>query len=437
MKKKIIWTIIAVIIIIAAALGIVYYTTDAFKTSQQLFYRHFESESKLVKNIGYEDLLKNLKEQQEKNVETSGEITANITSTDSEMQQIGDALKKGKIKYDAKSIGKENKKQIDMTLEYDSKDVLSLNILQNKDQYGIRVKDLYDKFVSVENNNLKALAKTLGVDESTIPDKIDMIDYYELLNIDNDTLKHIKDTYYGIIKDNIPEECYNVEKDVSVEINGSQSQANAYKLTLTEEQLKNVMVRFFETLKSDDKTLDLIVSKYNSIPEIYREDSDNLTKETIVENLTEELEYLNELEATSDEILNITVYDTNENMARIEVKTNKESFNFDMFKEADGKNGITMLYSDDSQNQLEVKGTFDESDAKALVRIESEGTNVEIGITENVKSGDDITVEDFSESNSVKINDMSEEEIGKLVQTIYTNIEKVLPEKMQMLGINL
>ena len=108
-----------------------------------------------------------------------------------------------------------------------------------------------------------------------------------------------------------------------------------------------------------------------------------------------------------------------------------------MFKETEGKNGIIMLYSDGSQNQLEVRGTFDESNAKALVRIESEGTNVELGITENVKIGDEITVEDFGESNSVKINDMSEEEIGELVQTIYTNIEKVLPEKMQMLGINL
>ena len=237
MKKKIIWSIVAIIIIIAALMGILYYTTDLFKSPEQLFYKHLADDINLLGKTTYTDVMKELiKTQAESSSENAGEITAKVTTTDTQAQEVATVLEKGKITYNMKTVGAEKKMQGDITLNYDGKDITTVNLLQNKEQYGIKVAEAYDKYVSVENNNLKALFQKLGVDATNIPNKIEMVDYYELLNIDEQTVKHIEETYTEVIKQNIPAESYSVEKNVTVKIDGEDVTTNAYKLTLTEEQ---------------------------------------------------------------------------------------------------------------------------------------------------------------------------------------------------------
>ena len=132
--------------------------------------------------------------------------------------------------------------QNDVTLNYNGKDIITLNILRNKDQYGLKIEEAYDKYVSVENNNLKALFQKIGMDTTNIPDRIEMVDYYDLLNIDKDTLNHIEKTYSDIIKQNIPEESYSVEKDVTVKIDGADVKTNAYK-KCSSEGIRNIKRR--------------------------------------------------------------------------------------------------------------------------------------------------------------------------------------------------
>ena len=234
MKKKIIWSVVAVLIIIVALMGILYYTTDMFKSPEQLFYKHLAEDSSLLGKTTYADVIKELKAEAEASRESTGEVTAKITGTDADVQEVATVLEKGKITYNMKTVGTEKKMQGDITLNYNGKDIVTVNLLQNQDQYGIKIEEAYDKYVSVENNNLKALFQKLRVDATDIPDKIETIDYYELLNIDEATLKHIEDTYSEIIKQNIPAEGYSVEKNVIVKIDEADVTTNAYKLTLTE-----------------------------------------------------------------------------------------------------------------------------------------------------------------------------------------------------------
>ena len=58
-------------------------------------------------------------------------------------------------------------------------------------------------------------------------------------------------------------------------------------------------------------------------------------------------------------------------------------------------------------------------------------------VSEEVKSTENVTVDDFTTENSVKLNDMTQAEISTLVQTIYINVTSVLPQKAQLLGISL
>lgn len=469
MKKKIIWGIIAVLIIVAALMGILYYTTDLFKSPEQLFYKHLADDVNFLGKTTYADVMKELKKEAEASSENAGEITAKVTTTDTQTQEIATVLEKGKITYDMKTVGKEKKMQGDITLNYDGKDIVTVNVLQNKEQYGIKVAEAYDKYVSVENNNLKALFQKLGVDTTDIPDKIEMVDYYELLNIDEETLKHIEDTYTGVIKQNIPVESYSVEKNVTVKIDGEDITTNAYKLTLTEEQTKVILEKVLETLKADDTTLNLIIEKYNMIAEPYKAMgatmSTEVTKDSLVKAIEDELQNLNDTTTNSGNVLEVIVYGTRNSKAKmmmniVENETNTAKLEIDMTKdnkdkkaimtcsaedttitmiasESEEKTGLVLTASENDNIVMEFVIAEQGNNTEATMKITSDGTTAEINIKNELKSTENITVEDFTAENSVKLNDMTQDEISTLVQTIYTNVTKVLPEKAQLLGINL
>lgn len=471
MKKKIIWGVVAVVIIIAALMGILYYTTDMFKSPEQLFYKHLADDSNLLGKTTYADVMKELKTQAESSSENAGEITAKIAGTDSDVQEAEAVLEKGKITYNMKTVGAEKKMQGDITLNYDGKDIVTVNVLRNQDQYGIKVAEAYDKYVSVENNNLKALFQKLGVDATNIPDKIESVDYYELLNIDEATLKHIEDTYADTIKQNIPAESYSVEKNVTVKIDETDVTTNAYKLTLKEDQLKTVLEKIMETLKSDDTTLDLIVSRYNMMMEPYKvmgmqmTGTTELTKESLIKAIEDELQEAVDTSASSETALEIISYGTKDNKAKIVINAveNDESvakLEMDMTKEGNNKKATITLSAEDlnmtmktleNDDNVEANVTISADDANIEVntsvankksstvtmKVSSEGTTVEINAKNELKSTENVEVENFTAENSVKLNDMTQAEMQTLVQTIVANVQKVLPQKAQLLGINL
>lgn len=469
MKKKIIWSVVAVLIIIVALMGILYYTTDMFKSPEQLFYKHLAEDSSLLGKTTYADVIKELKAEAEASRESTGEVTAKITGTDADVQEVATVLEKGKITYNMKTVGTEKKMQGDITLNYNGKDIVTVNLLQNQDQYGIKIEEAYDKYVSVENNNLKALFQKLRVDATDIPDKIETIDYYELLNIDEATLKHIEDTYSEIIKQNIPAEGYSVEKNVIVKIDEADVTTNAYKLTLTEEQVKTVLVKLLETLKTDDTTLDLVVSKSAKVMEQYKvmglSTQSEITKDSLVEAIEDELQELNNISASSEVALEIIAYGAKDNKAKIVINAveNSESiakFEMDMSKEGKDKTAImtctvedltmtmkaiendekeearVLVSTDDTNIELNVT-VNNEKSSEISMKISSDGTEVEINVKDEVKSTENVTVDDFTTENSVKLNDMTQAEISTLVQTIYINVTSVLPQKAQLLGISL
>ncbi len=481
MKKKIIWGVIAVVIIIAALMGILYFTTDMFKSPEQLFYKHLADNAGFLGKTTYADVMKELKKEAESSSENAGEITAKITGTDANVQQIGAVLEKGKITYNMKTVGAEKKMQGDITLNYDGKDIVTVNLLKNQDQYGIKVAEAYDKYISVENNNLKALFQKLGADVTNVPNKIEMVDYFELLNIDEATLKHIEDNYAETIKQNIPAESYSVEKNVTFKFDdmydSSDVTTNAYKVTLTEEQVKTVLTKILETLKLDDTTLNLIVSKYNAMMEPYKamemkmttganeEAPTEITKDSLVKAIEDELQELNKTTAGTDKALEIISYGAKDGKAKIEVNfldntENIAKIGIGLRKNDEGEMVAMTCTAEDTTMKIwaadkkdntdvvqvklkaedtEINSTVktDKKTTDGFVEVKSDGTTVALNFKNEVKATENVTVDNFTTENSVKLNDMTQTEMQTLVQTIAVNVQKVLPQKAQLLGINL
>ena len=434
MKKKVVSIVIAVIIIIAAVIGILYFTTDLFRSPEQLFYRHIEQNAKMLGSTDYVSVIEDMKKVQEGSYTLTGDASMKVDTGRTSDQQLADALAKAKINYTVKNVGAEQKTQTDMTLNYDNQDVVTLNVIKNKEQYGIKIADIYDKYISIENNNLKALAEKLGMDATQIPDKIEVLDIYDLLTIDKDTFTHINNTYTNIIKENITPDCYTVEKNVTINFGGTDIQANAYKLTLTQEQVKNVIVKVLEILKTDDTTLNLIVEKCNKVTQLNTTTAQQLTKEDLVQAIEDTLTDLNESSMSISNALEIVTYTTKEDKARIEITAEDTTITMDMSKDANAKLMDVTLKDADTTMNMNTK--LEDATANMVMRVDANGEVVEITVNQKMEETNDITVEDFTTENSVKVNDMSTQEINALIQTLYTNTMEVLPEKMQLLGIN-
>lgn len=437
MKKKIVWIVVAIVIILVALAGILYFTTDLFKTKEQLFYKYFASSMEVAGKTDYAEAIQELKKQSEEPIEVAGEITVKMSSADIQSNEALSVLEKGKITYNTKTINKEQKAQCSFTLNYDNKDVVTLDILKNKEQYGIKVQEAYDKYISLENNNLKALFQKLGLDTTDIPDKIETIDMYELLDVDKETLNHIKDTYSKVIKENIPEECYFIQKDVTINIDGTDITTNSYKLELTEKQLEDVITKVVETLKTDDTTLDLIVNKYNMLVEPYKgfAQVETITKEQLISNLDEMLTELAESSANEEKALELITYATKDNKARIEEIVDDMKLTIDIIK-TDNENKMIMSFESEDGN-CDVTMLYGENKAEITMKVSADQNVVELNVKEEVREAENIIVEDFTDQNSVKLNDMTQNEINSLIQTVYNNIIYALPQKMELLGIEL
>ena len=98
----------------------------------------------------------------------------------------------------------------------DRKFTSDANIFYNKDKAGIKVEELYDKYVVVENRDLKKLAGLFGLDEEDvkdIPDSIPETDY----SANKEKIETLSKKYTERIFEQISSDKYSVEKDVQTD----------------------------------------------------------------------------------------------------------------------------------------------------------------------------------------------------------------------------
>ena len=131
--------------------------------------------------------------------------------------------------------------------------------------YVSKIGEVYDKYISIENKNLKQLAEKYEIDSTEIPDKIEFIDMHDLYDISEEEIQHINDLIVGTLKNEIPEECYSVNENVETDILGEKAKTKEYKIELSAKQIDDIAIKLLENAKRDEVILNLIVNKYNKV----------------------------------------------------------------------------------------------------------------------------------------------------------------------------
>ena len=117
--------------------------------------------------------------------------------------------------------------------------------------FGIKVPDLYDKYVAVENRDLKKIAQTFNLSEeyiNMIPDKIssEILSEEDRLKIEALTTKYITK-----IIEQFGENTYMAEKDIKININSKEIVTDKYTLVIESKPLYTAVTTSFKELLDD------------------------------------------------------------------------------------------------------------------------------------------------------------------------------------------
>ena len=509
-NKKILIIPIVIIILLVALAGVsafLYFKTDLFKSPKQLFFKYLGESVSSTKNFNYDKSLANYKELSQKSSKSTGEITGSITDNSSNTSSSS-----------IESIPSKNKYHASIKPNYNDSEITNLELLADNDSYGAKCTDLYDKYVYFENNNLKTLVSKFGIDSKYIPDKLEKVDIYELLNISADSRTQIVDRYQTLLDSKLTKDMFTSNKKVTTSVNGTNVKANAYTLTINGEHAYDILLSFFQTLKDDDQTLDLIIEKCeksgvtkayetqeNIQSSIYSISSDNnddeiqitFTKDSLKDDIQTLIESLQDSKDnfSADESVQIIVYSYKGKTAKIEFKNGSdETSAFSIEITHNKSEEIITLNSDDttyikanySSSKKEEKATIvlyedndtefanlyiehkkdknkinfkinDSSNSVLELNIDSNGQigkgtietvcnlkfkeeddlEINLNLNNSTTYTDDINIDDLSSNNGELLNTISNTKMNDLYKEIYSNLQKVLPEKAKLLGIDL
>lgn len=406
--------ILVIVLIVIAALAIAggvfayaFLATDIFKSEQELFAKY------LIQNVGELTQTVNLNkvdELEEKLKQHKYEETITMSYTEK-----GETLAIGTTTIDIQRDPTIKKEYARISLETQKpEEILEIEYMHEDDMYSIGFTNAVKQFLSVENRNLKELARKLGLEEEIVellPDTIDFenlpLDKLKFSNeeISEETIKYVSTLYH-----NIPKEKYTKNKNTVITVNGKTITTNAYILTLNMQDIKTLTLKLLETLKQDE----IILSKLQTLEQIIKEYINELESEeelSLKDSFTEELQVmideLAEEEITEEENIIFTIYEENRKTVRIKLEEGLEYITLDT-TDVEGKKQIDMNYTnidEDNTQKSNVITFIKENDNKLIIKL----NNVE----GEEQQSNEIAIELIEKEDNVTLNITIYDEEGK------------------------
>ena len=340
--KKILIPIIVVIAILAILGGTfagLWFFTDLLnflKPANDVFSNQIEKALNLegAKFSDYSDFLKDYKEVSDKSIKSKMNMSAklNLSNLDSKTK---DVINKSKITVESNYDVANSNSQSKVGLYADNSEVLTVDIVNNKDKIGIGCKDLSDKYIAVSMEDLIKYFKEnssrlkISKDEITALEKVSenlngsKLNAYDLLYISDDDLKHFDKTYRDVLKTLISKDCFSSEKNVEVSVDGDDVKTTGYYLTLTGEDAYKFVEDLANLVKDDDVISRLATDKINMILEASGQDkiSEKDVDSVIDEALDKLLKEIESIKDEKDSAVQIAVYSKNNKPVRIDVNS--------------------------------------------------------------------------------------------------------------------
>ncbi len=422
-KNKMLLILIIALLVILLIGGILYavIATDLFKNKKDLFFKYtlntFDEKNGIINN----NLEKYLEKKKNTPYENNGKYTMDIGTGDTTS-----SLNSSNITFSGQVDSQNSKIKQDINLNYSESVVFPLSFRKVNTQIGMQTKYVGNKYLVIdtensnntfENTDISSINETL-----TGKDKIQDIKNIELTNEEKE---RIKNTYIDLLKKELGNDKFSKVKE-----NG----ANGYKLTLTGEEIKNIITKILEKLKEDQSTIDKINEYIKTI-----KNSSKITANNIDE-------YINQLESDTsfnEEKIEITVFTKKRKVVRLVFSTNNYKIDFEKVENAGDIKYQIALESLEDEKTAKIYFNFSFSGIASMqtinevyeISIETEEGRYKYKIEDNINFIENAKIDDFTDENSIILTNYNNEKISGFLNKVINRIQSVNKEQMEEIGL--
>lgn len=461
--------ITGLILIIGGILIYLNIATDIFKSPDEVFYKYLYQNGSIA-DVFDTELLDRYYQRIENNAYNgTGEITIKTGMNDdseSDTKEFDNLMNNLKLSYTTKSNLPEKKQETEATIAYNDQEQFKFSVVQDNNNYGIKSDEVVYKYLKIKNENLRDIYTKLGVQNSeSIPNQFNKIDYNIYKNMNAEDKAKILSTYQNVLNKGILSNHYTKQADVNLNFNGQSVVANAYSLTLTEEEISSLKISLLETLMKDELTLKYLVqflqldSSYTvQIKQLIQEKIDDLKREQIEKNENVRITvYENNMQLLTTIVempeanytINNNVSETNQKVTIVKQSNDGNNINTTVTLErntSDNSNSFKMeqisttgeTTTDRNAITINLNGNVDTGNLELNVKLENLIGNKlnEINYTDKKEFSSSVNIEGLNDDDSVSLNDMTLEEINSLYKSIVERIQYLYNEKLQNIGFD-
>lgn len=430
--------ILVSIVIIAASIGIIYFTTDLFKSNKILF----------AKYVGQISMDNTLKQYQEKKNETpySDEGTFSVNASANSNSVNLENVNKFTVTYKGQVDTANSKAEQNININYSDSVKFPVNYRQVGNKIALQTDYVGSKYIGGENDKLDKLS-TVKIDANTAGVSTEANNQENTstnINVDNNSINTIE-KLSSLFNETPSEEDLSlvVNKIINV-LNGidnskyskiSDSTGIGYKLSLSGDDLKNATIQLLQALSQDQSALDKI-NKYLNI----QESSNKITSTDIEKEITN----ITNNENFDNQKFEATVYKKNGKTNGIDISINDNELKIE--KVANNTNNLeyditfTSTYNNETM-KISLKAKYN-----GIADMQKVQENYELGIensentyTYKLENNVDLTqsqnIEDLTADNSLMLTDYDANIVSSFLTQVVQRIQEVNKMQMEQLGI--
>ena len=449
--KYVVLTVICIVLLIAV---ILFFTTDFFRTKRSVFLRYFNSTLNALHSVDTETY----KEYQEAKKTKSYIRKANMTIQSSNNIADSNILDKIKFTMTTKNNNKSELLNSNISIKYQNEELANIQVVKEKNVFGVYCPLVSNGFVSVRNENLKEVAEKIGIEDvSLIPDTINNFSGEELLMISKNEKNHLDNIIKNVIQ-RAPDTAFTKEGSKKINIDGEEFNANVYALELNSKENADLQIDLLEKISQDSIMMNFITSKFKllNIDENYNDI--NLLSNIIKKRIKK-------LKQPEEDIGNmkVTVYENKLKNIRTEIKIGDNVLRIDHVENSEYEKSIfklndTSIQFKREQNNYYIKyenkgeltrsieitynqeGTLAENNIKnKMIITKKDGIkSITYNYSDEMNFTDDVgAINGFSGNSIVILNDYDLETVRNLVNTIIEKTNSAYVNKGASIGINL
>ena len=443
-NSKIILIIIILLIILIILTGVAYtyFATDIFKSNKELFFKYITQMGDEQNGFIDVGLKEYLEKKNNESYENNGTFTLNITSENGTSQEY-DTINNFNISFSGQTDKTNNRFLQDISLNYSDDVTFPISYQKVEDTIGVQTKYVGDKYVAIDTKD----SENEALEEiSDLKQKTSEIGEVLQSLFSKEEWNQIQENYVKVINEQLQETQF-----TKIEENNKKG----YKLSLTKEQIKNILIQLLETLKNDQTILD----KINEAME-----GQNFIKitATTIDNYIKDVENSNMF--NSDAIFEITVFQqegkttevllvTEEIEIKIEKKKEQNLLQYIVSIETIGEEDSNRISFSANYTGLETLQNMNETyevelqlelpfnsqityNANANLNTnESNQITYKYQFNNQITFGNMIEIEEFSDENAMILNDYEPEQVSNFLEQVKERIELVNKKQMEELGL--